>query len=326
MKKIIPILILFFLLLSCTEGENKKKIGELKVKNDWIKLELKGEVKEISRSIYNVIFSGTLESVLSGKGEASKGEKTENSSTTTFNKMGFQITEKEFNKSDETLYNTYVYEYDDNGNLIESTKKSDDGSIISKFTYKYDDKGNQIEENRYNKDGESVRSKVCKYDDNGNLIEKNDRFGPRGHHQVEVYKYDTKGNIVETYETIIDDTIEHSVKKNTYTFLYDDKGNRIEINEYDREGKLTERITNKFDDKKNIIEEAYYIGGFPFPATRITHIFDDKGNEIESDHYEGGGKPEVSKYEYDKTQNWIKVTKFKNDKPFLIIERKIVYF
>ena len=88
---------------------------------------------------------------------------------------------------------------------------------------------------------------------------------------------------------------------NSYT-LYNNKGNKIELNVYNSDGSLDYKYTYKYDDKGNKIEWNVY-------------------NSDGSLNYK-----ETSKYVYDSNNNWIKKFEFQNEIPIYITEREIVYY
>lgn len=93
---------------------------------------------------------------------------------------------------------------------------------------------------------------------------------------------------------------------NKFTYMYDDKGNKIQSNKYSSDGSLS------------------------LLFCKITYKYDENGNEIESNLYHSGDILD-SKYtykydEFDKTGNWTTKISFKDGKPETIIERKIEYY
>jgi len=84
--------------------------------------------------------------------------------------------------------------------------------------------------------------------------------------------------------------------------IYNDNGNRIEDNKYDKDGELTNKLKFKYDDNGNQIEEKNY----------------DEDGELENKY--------IYEYKFDDKENWIQKTIFKDDKPTFIIEREIKYY
>ena len=78
----------------------------------------------------------------------------------------------------------------------------------------------------------------------------------------------------------------------------------------------------------NRVEESHYVSGGSLLMWKESCIYDSKGNKIESNIYNinGTGGNSAYMYEYDKTGNWVKCTKFRDDKPETITERIIKYF
>ena len=81
----------------------------------------------------------------------------------------------------------------------------------------------------------------------------------------------------------------------------DDKGNEIEENKYNTQGKLDLKFTWKRDDNSNVIEENIYSA------------------DGKLDH------KTTFKYEFDEKGNWIKKITFKNQIPKSIKEREFEY-
>ena len=108
--------------------------------------------------------------------------------------------------------------------------------------------------------------------------------------------YTTSFTATEKFGEVTKDDWEESGKQK-----YDDKGNQIEDAYYDKDGKLRWKYKAKFDDKGNLIEmELYEDGEFVYTET-----------------YE---------LEYDSKDNWIKKITYKDDKPTFISEREIEYY
>jgi hypothetical protein len=90
---------------------------------------------------------------------------------------------------------------------------------------------------------------------------------------------------------------------NRYTYVYDDKRNKIEENKYNRDSTLSLRHLYKYDVHGNAVEELRY---------------NSKGILV--------GKMLI-KYDFDKAGNWIKQTELTADNvPFASKERLIEYF
>ena len=111
------------------------------------------------------------------------------------------------------------------------------------------------------------------------------------------------------------------------TYKYDEKGNMIEDNFYDSDdGSLIYKNTYKYDEKGNIIEEYHYDEDGKFNY-KYTYKYDEKGNIIEENHYDSNGRLDSKyTYEYDKNNNWTQRIEYKNTIPHRITERIIEYY
>ena len=111
------------------------------------------------------------------------------------------------------------------------------------------------------------------------------------------------------------------------TYKYDEKGNMIEDNFYDSDdGSLIYKNTYKYDEKGNIIEEYHYDEDGKFNY-KNTYKYDEKGNIIEENHYDSNGRLDSKyTYEYDKNNNWTQRIEYKNTIPHRITERIIEYY
>ena len=111
------------------------------------------------------------------------------------------------------------------------------------------------------------------------------------------------------------------------TYKYDEKGNMIEDNFYDSDdGSLIYKNTYKYDEKGNKIEEYHYDEDGKFNY-KNTYKYDEKGNNIEKNNYDSNGRLDSKyTYEYDKNNNWTQRIEYKNTIPHRITERIIEYY
>jgi len=159
-----------------------------------------------------------------------------------------------------------------------------------------------------------------------------------------VDEYDSDGRLISRLDSGILDNVEKSV------YIYDEKGNNIEINITDEYGTLQEKKVNKINESGNIYEQTTYnsageeIAVFKFDydkmgnqISRKTYIneqykfttsykYDNKGNII----YEWDGSIKNGQmtydYEFDQKGNWIKGSKYEGGKKWLILKRDITYY
>ena len=117
-----------------------------------------------------------------------------------------------------------------------------------------------------------------------------------------------------------------------WTYKYDDKGNQIEENGFNSDGRLSFKSTYKYDDKGNKIEQNSFNPDGSL-GSKYTYKYDDKGNKIEENSFNPDGSlyyKATYKYTYDQQGNWTQqiTYKVKNgvEKPSQIVERTIEYY
>ena len=111
--------------------------------------------------------------------------------------------------------------------------------------------------------------------------------------------YNEKGNKIEVNGYNPDGSL---YSKTTYK--YDEKGNKIEKNTYKYDGSLNYKTTYKYDEKGNKIEKNnyYYSGRLD---SKTTYKYDEKGNNIEENIYYYDGYGYKTTYKYDEKGNKI---------------------
>ncbi len=163
------------------------------------------------------------------------------------------------------------YEYDSLGNMISSDEYVKDAISVSKkyfyegtnlvreesykngentftATYKYDEKGNMIEQIHINTRGVENSVRLFNYDEDSRLIcefELACNFeGERVAKHVQKYEYNEKGQLVaeyhskDVYKVDEDVDVDHMNCYITDEYIYDEKGNLIDNNEFEENGKL----------------------------------------------------------------------------------------
>jgi hypothetical protein len=171
--------------------------------------------------------------------------------------------------------------------------------------YKYDSNGCKIEMIIYRADSVIDYRDIYKYNKDGNLIESDYYSADDTIPSKTIYKYD-KGNLIEVDDLDPDGTLFGKTIYNPpfdkKTFKYDNKNILIEVCDYDLEGSLSGKFIYKYDAKGNKIEDSW-----------VDH------KDIVKDVY-------TYNYEFDKNDNWIKVTRIYNGKSKFIQERVIEYY
>ncbi len=187
---------------------------------------------------------------------------------------------KEFRHYMDESFDTIIYNYDEDGKLVKKETFDPDNELetVEKFSYEgnklsrhlitdtndevlsdkkivYNEMGNPLEIEDYDGSvGESVKKtteyypsgnkkQVLSYNDAGQLFEK-----------VSL-KEDGKGKIIQVIE-------ESTSKKNTINFSYDDHGNVIYQDEFDRNGEMIGKVSRVYDeDKKLVLSNVFIHGG-----------------------------------------------------------------
>ncbi len=198
-----------------------------------------------------------------------------NRKTFSINEKGIKIKEIVYYSEDE--YDTIIYHYDDKDKLIEKVHYSMDQEIetTEKFVYADD---NLVENSIYNDDSKLIFQKLFKYDEKANETEYKSNDLIENIIITKIHSYDEENRITETltyngkdqltekllyeYNTggkpvqIIDET---AFKKNTIKFSYDNRGNLICQEEYNRNNELINKINRKYDENNLLLESDVVI-------------------------------------------------------------------
>ena len=150
------------------------------------------------------------------------------------------------------------------------------------------------------------------------LVDSSAVYTDDGHFKI----YNEKGNKIEENYYNSNGRL---IYKNTYK--YDEKGNIIEENYYNSNGRLYSKATYKYDEKGNMIEDNFYDSDNGSLIYKNTYKYDEKGNNIEKNNYDSNGRLDSKHtYEYDKNNNWTQRIEYKNTIPHRITERIIEYY
>lgn len=156
--------------------------------------------------------------------------------------------------SDGSIWWLRCYTYDTRGNLISQFDKKDDNSEpYNQYVYDYDDNSNVIHETH--NESHSGYSHEYVYDSAGNVLSdtyETYKSGERTIH-TDTVTYDGNGNIIEiaTYK-------EDGTPIEVCKMLYDNAGNCIEIDDYDSQQSLQQKSLREFDSRGNLIRQGYY--------------------------------------------------------------------
>lgn len=203
------------------------------------------------------------------------------------------------NGKKENLFSKNIFKFNTAGDRIEVQNFKSNGTLSSVTKYTYDQKNHITTEEQYLPSGAIDSRFACKTDTAGRRIEQTDvtPFKTPFSKLTYKFKYDEKGNMTEWNCAR---TIGNALW--LYTYKYDDQDNRTEWVLKTKDGGIMSKHIYHYDDNKNMVEEEV----------------------VNSD---GTVKTKFSyQYQLDKKNNWIRQTKFENDKAVEIREREIKYF
>ena len=210
---------------------------------DWKDKELKGKVKSMTETTYNYGYSGKDNEV--------------NKKKTIFNQNGYIVEELHYDKNRKEPY-SYKKRYNDKGLLVESHEHT--------YTYEYDKNGNLVQTKRtknetyktlekiiYNKEGKIIRTQTytqnqydkakIKITDDSNYFKGKDRELYQSLSDYS-YIYDKKGRLQETRDNIFSSG---TIK---YSYEFED-GLYVKIAEL-----VTQKFVTYYDKAGN---EVYYM-------------------------------------------------------------------
>jgi len=149
-----------------------------------------------------------------------------------------------------------------------------------------------------------------KYNVKGFIIERVERYFGDGDSLIleEIYKYNDKGNKININQFF------PNGESGKETFKYDDKGNPIELSRYYPVDSLeiSWKYTYKYDDNDNIVEKNTYTNG-SLEGSLVTYKYDDKDNLTEVSVYTIDGLLHWKNiFIYDDKGNEIEKNSFQN--------------
>lgn len=274
----------FAVILLFTSCQTKKEKN-----TDWVNDDLLGEVKSYRITNYRAMYD---------LGEVIKGDTIGALGRIVYNEKGYRV-EEFWSFNDEV--SRRIYNYDKNGNCIESINYNQDKMVVDYGKFHYDKNGN-IQDETF-------------YDSSDNMISKY------------VYSTDKKGNILEQLEFNKDEELEvsHLSKYNSasleveHTTCFYENGNRMftkQTFDYNSAGKITESVL--YDDEKNVLGRWVYIYNEKVSVIQ-EEVFDADERMVEKRTYT---------YEYDSVGNWVTRTSYDaiSGDAQVITVRKIEYY
>lgn len=217
------------------------------------------------------------------------------------NEKGFAVEEEKI-YTDGTSERT-IYNLDANNNISEVIRYNEDNTIDVRVNLIYDDKNRLVEEKKIDGQDQVLEHRIQSYDAKGNLTEVTEYspeekvayrtvhdYNEAGKNSSSSYYdatnklivkstslYDERGNLTERF---VED-LNSSLGKKTMKFEYDEHGNCTEEATYAANGALISRLSTRFDEIGNPVEEINF-------AADMTHGGRDEyfGNRYEYEFYE----------------------------------------
>ncbi len=199
-------------------------------------------------------------------------------------------------------YTSSVTTYDKNGNIVEEKNYRRSGEVLYINTYKYDSQGNRIEYVKYDGNREKINYKQSfVFDGKGNKLIETGYNG--ADHYKNTYKYDGQGNLIEINYYVDDELDEQRQLRRD--------GNLTEIKVYDGQGAFKFTLLNRYDNRKNLIEEVKNEVNNT-TSRKVNYDYDQHANLNEEVKYLYGNFTYRMIYKYDQKNNLLEV---KEEKP-----------
>ncbi len=224
-------------------------------------------------------------------------------------------------KNEELPSVIYIYEYDKQDSLIKVIYKNK--NFERKMFFDRDNNNRTVKRTDYVNDTIQLIL-VVKYNNLGNIIEENTYLNKS--QPLKLIKRNYDGNLLITENIQEFSPYDTLVYKNIYKYNNNLKVVEIKSN-YVSKSDYTEIIKN-YDSKGKLIMEQWIPIGSSYFVTE-TQRFDEYGNTIKfirKSNDDSVNDVWISKYKFDKKGNWIEKQKFKNNKPVVIVTRKIEYY
>ncbi|MDR1897628.1 MAG: hypothetical protein LBR10_12645 [Prevotellaceae bacterium] len=284
--------VLWICLVSCSD--------KVKVKTDYEKLNLKGNIKNITEIYFLPEMSGDT---------IRRGERTTNETSffqldgddeifisyetkVYFNHDG-NITECTMTDSTSGFYFREVLEYQDK--LLQSKQGLLSNNFFYKEIFKYDKKNRETERIFYDSEKHPFESVIREYPDKNTIIELVYTDNEGSNFEKEIRLKDG----LPVSSTVRTDSL-HVIEK--WTGEYDDNGRMI--------------VSKFYNDQNELIQ-----------YTKCT--YDEFGNEFDFFVYTGVGELVAAhkhRYKYDELNNWTQQVSIINNYPEVIMERNIIYY
>lgn len=201
--------------------------------------------------------------------------------------------------SNKQPHNVHTYNFNEQGDVEESTTANDNGVVLSKMTYSYDNQSGLLTEKVCsNSVNEVIFAYYYKYNEQGNVAGAN-RYAVNGGVSSTDYIYDSEGRLVETTS--------HSFGKVAFklTYRYDHHNNKTENMTLNGEGVLINKLAyfHKYTSD-NKIAETTTLDGNNAIVGRDVFSYNDQGLVESCLSYDGSGALSTKQtFKYDKQGN-----------------------
>lgn len=186
---------------------------------------------------------------------------------------------KEFRHYLDESFDTINYFYDDRGTLIKKEVIDPDGDLesVEEFSYSGELQTAHIVKDA---DGELVYEKKIDFNDEGKAVEIYEFDGSSGQTKKVVNEYYPSGNKKEvlTYNhadqliekvtlkentegKIVQVTEESPAKKNISNFTYDERGNMVYQDEFDKNGEMITKVNREYDENNKLLSSTVFMHG-----------------------------------------------------------------
>jgi hypothetical protein len=179
-------------------------------------------------------------------------------------------------KAGKTGVKTSLTVYDATGNIAQVTTYNPKGAIVNIEKYKYDSHGNKTEYSRYpgSISAQAAYQKISKYNDMNLVTEESGYDGVE--HFTNNYKYDNEGELIEIRY------MKNSILGEKRVF--NKNGSSTTVSIYNSAGVLSSKLLLKYDEHKNLVEEAVY-GVNQSELEKKTYNYDNNKNLKEEAKY-----------------------------------------
>lgn len=197
---------------------------------------------------------------------------------------------------DGSIYETTLYERNENGKALKAMQKNSSGELKSYWTYTYDENDNMIEVKTYDSNEKLVKIQLNQYDEKGNNVEMILKSPESENGWKYVYKYNFDNKKIEQFRYKPDGSL-----KDRRTYSYDKDGNENLQFKFNPDGSFM-KFVSEYDGMNNLT---------------VQNWFDEQDEQTHQTSFE---------YVYDENGNWISKRRSSNGKLGMVWERQIEYY